>query len=159
MNNYKFVYKIEHRNHSKRDSMTSSGKFGISLPKPLCCSILPGSWVGWTVNGVLGTSLKEIGLWAVPFSIEEVVIEGVVDMSVDPQYCAGSKFSRSLNDVAVLASILNSLCSLLWALDAVWRRLFSTSGLDTWHTSDVVNQLFGTRPFSHGNVYWKFPVK
>ena len=65
MNKHKIVYKTEHRNHSTKVSILYCGKFSISLPKPLCRSTLPVSWVGWTVAGVLGTSLKKMGLWSV----------------------------------------------------------------------------------------------
>ena len=104
--------------------------------------------------GVIGaSSVSKMGLWVVPSSMEGVVIDAVVDISVEP-YWAGSKFSRSLNDHVVLVSTLSSLCSLLSALLTIWRRLFCGSGLVIWLVSGVLNQLLGICPSSHGNVYW-----
>ena len=85
-NDYKWSCKIvPTRIYSNRVLTTYSGKFWISFLKGLERSNITGGSVGWTqIEVVEFSSVSKIGLCAVPSSMEGVVIDGVVDISVEP---------------------------------------------------------------------------
>ena len=82
---YKWSWKIvQTRIYSNRVLTTYSGKFWISFPKGIDRLNIIGGSVGWTLIEVVDfSSVSKVGLWAALLSTEGVVIDGVVDLSVE----------------------------------------------------------------------------